>query len=286
MNQQKVTKYVALGDSLSEGLGDQGFASNRIHAGWPDRLAQLLAAEANANGHDFSFANLALRGSKTRSIMTSQLEAALRQKPDFITVMAGSNDIFATKAQRAEVERLFRHGLTRLSKAGISVLVVSTVNPSHLAIARHLRPKAKRITQLINRVCAELSLPVLDIYNLEELADIRYWCDDMAHFSQHGHALIANHAAQNLGLRFRQVTVSPAQMQRPDRGITAIIKWLGREVAPFLVRRVRGRSSGDGLKPKLPLLTPFSLLEADGGLARLEMAKMTKPRILEQTPQS
>lgn len=286
MNSAPIRSYIALGDSLSEGLGDRGFEAQRMHCGWTDRLAHLLSASANDAGHGFTFANLALRGSKTRSIMTSQLEAAIRQKPDLVTVMAGSNDIFANRQQLLEVERLLHHGLTRLTMAGIRVLVVNTADPQHLALTRHLRPKAKRMTQLINRVCAQLSLPVLDVHNLQQLADIRYWCDDMAHFSEHGHTLIANQAAEQLKLEYRHVPTPPNAMAYPDRGPVAIGAWLKRDVIPFLIRRIRGRSSGDGLRAKLPVLTEFYVPATGVELVRLGTAKKTAPQNPAQTVQS
>jgi hypothetical protein len=35
--------------------------------------------------------------------------------------------------------------------------------------------------------------------------------------------------------------------------------WMSRHMAPWIVRRIRGRSSGDGLAPKRPTLTPLEL---------------------------
>ncbi|MER2137399.1 MAG: SGNH/GDSL hydrolase family protein, partial [Arthrobacter sp.] len=51
-------RYVALGDSFTEGIGDPSPESPGGHRGWADRLAEELAA-----GHDdFAYANLAIRG--------------------------------------------------------------------------------------------------------------------------------------------------------------------------------------------------------------------------------
>lgn len=286
MNQPIIRSYVALGDSLSEGLGDEGFETERLHRGWADRLAQLLSLEAQLAGASFEYANLALRGSKTRSIMTSQLEAALRQKPDLVTVMAGSNDIFASPKELTEVERILRHGLNRLSSAGIRVLVVNTADPQHLRLAKHLRPKSKRMTQLINRVCAELSLDVVDIHGAAQLSDIRYWCSDMAHFSRHGHTFIANLVASSLKLSHRHLQSEPKDMAYPDRGPKATLIWVKRDVVPFLIRRVRGRSSGDGLRSKLPNLTLFALPASGVELVRLGTEAKTQSRIPTQTIQS
>lgn len=98
MTRAKFRSYVAIGDSLSEGLGDFTFDSDRRDNGWTDRLASMLSREASQAGLDFEYANLALRGSKLRNIMTVQLENALRLQPDLVTIMAGSNDLMTKQA--------------------------------------------------------------------------------------------------------------------------------------------------------------------------------------------
>jgi uncharacterized protein (DUF952 family) len=38
------------------------------------------------------------------------------------------------------------------------------------------------------------------------------------------------------------------------------LRWLGRDVAPWMVRRLRGRSSGDGITAKRPRMSPVASL--------------------------
>ncbi len=52
------SRYVALGDSFTEGMGDPNPDSVGGHRGWADRVAEELS-----HGHpDFAYANLAVRG--------------------------------------------------------------------------------------------------------------------------------------------------------------------------------------------------------------------------------
>lgn len=271
------TRYVALGDSLTEGLGDWNFQFDRLHAGWADRLAHLLTASASVQHERVEYANLAVRGSKTAQIMGWQLEAALAINPTFVTVMPGANDIFGNSRKLAQVEELLDSGLTRLREAGIAVLLVNTVSPGHIALARMLRTRTKRMAQLINRVGARHSVPVLDLQSLEQFAHGGYWCDDLAHFSNHGHTLIANLAAVALGLNARYTQLEPTEIAVPKPALRDRVRWLKVHVVPFLVRRVRGRTSGDGLSPKLPEPTSFYAPQAYAAAIRLEMAT-TKAR--------
>src|SRR5262245_32662206 len=81
-------RYVALGDSSTEGLDDPeptgGFR------GWADRLAEHVATHQSG----VEYANLAIRGRLTAQIVAEQLPVALALKPDLATVLAGMNDLF------------------------------------------------------------------------------------------------------------------------------------------------------------------------------------------------
>jgi lysophospholipase L1-like esterase len=242
--------YVALGDSLTEGLGDFDFEVSRFGCGWADRLAELLARVAYEAGESFKYANLALRGSSLYDILTAQLEDALQLRPDFVTIFAGSNDFLRAKKSHPEMRALLRGAIERLHESGAHVLLVNTINPVHLKLFQPLSYKAKAMTDLINSVAAEYKVPVLDLFSVNEFANLEFWCDDMVHFSGHGHINIANRAARLIGLDQGFEETDFDQMERPDRRPLAVMKWTVQHVIPYLVRRVRRRSSGDGLEPK------------------------------------
>src|SRR3954466_9574620 len=81
-------RYVALGDSGTEGVGDEPHPDGS-ERGWADRLAAILA-EKNPQ---LLYAHLAVRGRLTAQIHEEQLGPALALEPDLATVMAGLNDI-------------------------------------------------------------------------------------------------------------------------------------------------------------------------------------------------
>jgi len=247
--------YVAIGDSLSEGLGDFTFAESRHHSGWTDRLAALLAEESASRGVEFHYANLALRGSKMRTIMGKQLEDALRLQPDLVTVMAGSND-FMTK-DLAALETVFRDGLRLLQAAGCDVVVANTIRPAHIRFFSRVLPRAQRMSEMINRVAAELDIAVIDVHGIHDFTDLAFWAEDMVHFSGHGHIRVANSAAGVLGLSHRIPEAPKHEMVAPARDLFSTIRWYWEYVIPFIERRLRGTSSGDGLTAKHSSLVPF-----------------------------
>ena len=275
--------YVALGDSLTEGLGDSGFAQNRANQGWADRLAGILAAEAKSFGEPFEYANLAVRGSTVAEILTSQLEDALRIQPDLVTIMAGANDIMSRQSGHPAIRALFRGAIKRLHEAGIQVLVVNTINPAHFSVFNVMAKKSRQMSDLIENVAAEFDAPVLDVYQLDHFARMSFWCDDLVHFSGHGHSLIANLAAEKLGLSFRTLETDLNSICEPRWGLRENVAWFFVHVLPFWGRRLRGVSSGDKLNPKqfdLELFEPsadvYSIASMTDARAVVQKAKVKK----------
>jgi lysophospholipase L1-like esterase len=253
--------YVALGDSLTEGLGDTDFTRNRLNKGWADRLAGILAAEAKQFGEPFEYANLAVRGQTIAEILTSQLEDALRIKPDLVTIMAGANDIMSSRRNHDSIRALLRGAISRLHDQGIQVLVVNTINPAHYPVFAVMARKSREMSDLIEAVAREFEAPVLDLYSLEQFGRMSFWYDDLVHFSNHGHAMIANLAAEKLKLSFRLPEESYEQIAEPKWGLFETLRWFTYHVVPFWSRRLRGVSSGDRIDPKqfdLELFEPSS----------------------------
>ena len=83
------TRYVAMGDSFTEGIGDPEPSSPGGHRGWADRVAE----ELGRTQPDFAYANLAVRGRLLQQIVDQQLAPALELKPDLVTLSAGGNDL-------------------------------------------------------------------------------------------------------------------------------------------------------------------------------------------------
>src|SRR4029079_12349103 len=80
-------RYVALGDSTTEGMDDP--RPDGTYRGWADRLAERLTQD-NPN---LLYANLAVRGRRTYQVREEQLGPALALEPDIATVVAGLNDL-------------------------------------------------------------------------------------------------------------------------------------------------------------------------------------------------
>lgn len=260
--------YIAIGDSLTEGLGDFDFAVSRFGCGWADRLAELLARSAHEAGESFKYANFALRGSSMFDILTAQLEDAIALKPDLVTIMAGANDFMRSKKTHPQLKALLRGAIVRLRNEGVHVVVANTVNPTHVPLFRPILHKARKMSELINSVADEYQVPILDIFQIKEFRHLELWCDDRVHFSGHGHIKIANHAASLLSLEHGYEEQSLDEIVGPDRSLRAKLAWVIRDVMPYVARRIKGVTSGDGLEPKhdkyIKLVRKSKLKKASG----------------------
>lgn len=246
--------YVALGDSLSEGLGDFTFQETRYHKGWTDRLAGILAAEAERANFEFHFANLAIRGAKLEKIVTQQIPRALVLQPDLVTLMAGSNDLMSKTESLPRLRELLRDGVQQLLAAGCDVVLVNTINPLHLKLFKPLRHRAALFSTIIETVADEFDVDVLDVFGMQDFADLALWAEDMVHFSGHGHIRVANAAAELLRLDYRYLR---PELPEVSRGLHATFRWFIRDVIPFFQRRAKGVTSGDGMQPKHLELEPY-----------------------------
>src|SRR5262245_21538294 len=109
---RRYERYVAIGDSTTEGLDDPDGRGGYI--GWADRLAGHVA---RAQG-GLLYANLAVRGLRARSIRTTQLEAALALKPDLVTVVVGMNDLIHPGFDQPQVIEDLEQIMRPLREAG------------------------------------------------------------------------------------------------------------------------------------------------------------------------
>ncbi|MEV0119997.1 SGNH/GDSL hydrolase family protein [Streptomyces sp. NPDC050703] len=245
-------RYVAIGDSQTEGVGDGD--ETRGYRGWADRLAEILAE----GRPDLGYANLAVRGRLTARIKAEQLGPALALKPDLVTVMAGMNDLvrpgFDAARIAADIEEMF----TELTGAGARVATVTFPDIGRIVpLARRALPRVLELNARIRAAADRHGVVVLDTFPHRVTTDPRLWSGDRLHASPLGHARIAAGMADALGLPGHEGwcgTLPPLPPASVLGAVTGEARWLAGFMGPWLWRRLRGRSSGDGREPKRPAL--------------------------------
>lgn len=243
-------RYVAIGDSSTEGLDDPD--GDGGYRGWADRLAQRLA---DAQG-EIEYANFAVRGRTAAEIREQQLGPALALGPDLATVVAGMNDLlrpgFEPWTVAADVERMQRAFVS----AGATVITFTMPDLSRVVpIARPLRTRVIALNAALRVVSARSGARLLDLAAHPVAADPRLWSADRLHANALGHGRIASGLAAALGLPATDGwadPLPPRPVARPHQTVAAEIAWWREHFGPWLLRRVRGISSGDGVAPKRP----------------------------------
>jgi lysophospholipase L1-like esterase len=248
-------RYVALGDSQSEGLldGDE----TRGYRGWADRLSEQLAATSPG----MLYANLAVRGRLAAQVRDTQLGAALELRPDLASVVAGMNDLIRPRFNAAEVADCLEDMFAALTAAGARVFTTTFPDIGKIMpLARPLLPRVLDLNARIRDAAARHGVILLDGFPHAVITDPRLWSADRLHLSPQGHARLAAAMADALALPGSDSTWTgplPARPALPAWKTAATeLRWLATFVTPWAYRHARGRSSGDGRTAKRPALTP------------------------------
>jgi lysophospholipase L1-like esterase len=249
-------RYVAIGDSSTEGLDDPDGQGG--YRGWANRLAERIAA---AQAAPLLYANLAVRGLSTRRIREQQLERAAAMRPDLVTLFSGTNDVVALRFDAEAVARDVEHMQRTLINGGATVVGFTLPDLSTvLPLARPIARRVRALNDALRNVSAASGAILVDFARHAVGSDPRLWSLDRLHANAEGHARIAAALAWALGLPetdeswSRPLPTAPRQSWRDT--LASELHWGRAYFLPWLWRHLLGRSSGDGRGPKRPNLAP------------------------------
>lgn len=249
-------RYAALGDSFTEGVGDPASESPNAVRGWADRVAAELARIHP----EAEYANLAIRGRKLRPILDEQVDSALAMDPDLITIYAGANDILRPKVDLDDIIEAYDRGIERLTGSGARVVMFTAHDPGGWPLFRRLRGRFAVYTEGVREIADRRGATIVDFWRVRDYRDRRLWDFDRLHMSSAGHQRMAIEVLDTLDVRHgltpmdlpRLPELTRAQQRAEHR------RWTTEFAAPWIGRRLRGTSSGDGLAPKYPEMTRLS----------------------------
>lgn len=254
--ESRYERYVALGDSQTEGVGDEDLT------GQPRGFADRLAARLARHNPGLGYANLAVRGRRAHQVRVEQLAPALDLRPDVATVMAGMNDLLRPGFEAEKVADELARMFAALTGQGAHVLTLTFPDLARITpLARPLMPRVQALNARIRQEARLHGVTVVETGQHPVVTDPRLWCADRLHASPVGHQRIADALAQALHLPGSDDSwthpLSPV-FPHPTgwRAAAAEARWAVTFLGPWLGRRLRGRSSGDGRIAKRPFLTP------------------------------
>jgi len=246
------TSFIAIGDSFTEGVGDD-LPDGKVR-GWADFVALGFAL---ASPEPFRYANLAVRGRKLGPIIAEQVEPAIAQHPDLVSINGGGNDILRPRVSIESVAQILVDAADRIAASGSHTLLVSGANPSsHVPLGGLVRKRGDALAHAVHRMLPRDNVTFVDNWSDEGLGDIRYWSADRLHLNPLGHARVASNVLTAFGVPVppewgvAEVAAAPSG-ERTRR--TA--EYYRTYVLPWVGRRLTGRSSGDGRDPKIATLT-------------------------------
>ncbi|MGD1224606.1 MULTISPECIES: SGNH/GDSL hydrolase family protein [Streptomyces] len=256
-------RFVALGDSLTEGVGDPVGERRR---GWAALLADGLARSVD-------FTNLAVSGAQTRDVLERQTPAALALRPDVVSVVIGVNDtlrctfdIHAVAARLDKVYAAFRGQDAVLLTACLPDPGAMLGLPG--ALARPLARRQRAVNTVVHALSERYGAVHLHAAEGAWLRDRAMWSADRLHPGERGH--------RQLALRFHALlthegiaegTAPGAEPEFPPPTRSAGLWWLATAGTGWVARRCT-----DLLPQLLTLAAAEVRHRARGTSARLDLS--------------
>ena len=236
-----MTRYVAIGDSFTEGLGDT--MPDGTQRGWADLVAAGLAS---GEKHTIQYANLAIRGRLLEAIVTEQLDAALDldPRPTLLSLNGGGNDMMRPGSEMSRLVTLTERALRRCADAGVRVLLLSGADPSQrLPFGSMMRRRGEMLTEAMRPFAEKFDLTFVDVFHDLEIRRGAYWSPDRLHLNAAGHRRVAGLVLTALGHSTEAHMIDPGPEE--PRRVLAEARYYREHVLPWVNRRLRGQSSGD-----------------------------------------
>jgi len=193
--------YVALGDSLTAGTGDEG--RDGCPVGFAQRLADILSVRTAVRCR---LINLAVDGATAGQVLGKQLPAVTACHPDLISVTVGMNDVRARgfdelsfKADLGQLlEALAATQATVLTCTLPDVTAVMALSPELSEVARE---RLRLASDIIREQAESYGVLCVDTWAMPEAADPELYGPDHVHLGSRGHQLLAAACADKLAPR-------------------------------------------------------------------------------------
>ncbi|MFD0331198.1 SGNH/GDSL hydrolase family protein [Streptacidiphilus monticola] len=183
--QAPALRFTALGDSLTEGLGDRG--PDGTWRGWAALLAEALGAD---------FRNLAVSGARTGDVLLTQLPEARRHRPDLAAVVVGGNDTLRAGFDIRIVARQLDTTFGSLALDGSAVLTACLPDPGTAlglprALARPLARRMRSVNSVVHALSRRYDAVHVHLADAGWTADPEMWSADRLHPGERGHRALA-----------------------------------------------------------------------------------------------
>ncbi len=248
-------RYVALGDSFTEGVGDVDPTRPNGVRGWADRVAEVMAERTP----EFAYANLAVRGRGIDRIVKEQVAPAIALEPDVVTIYGGSVDLMWPHVDVDALLATYESAIEQLVDSGAKVVVFTAYGARATTVGRLLRGRFAVYNEAVREIAQRRGATLVDFWRMTEYDDAGYW-DGHGFLGAPGHRLMAIKVLDTLGVRHQLPTPKPlVVIEEPSAGgPVREVRRLAARALPWAVRRMLRGLAGDGLSARYPEATRLS----------------------------
>lgn len=255
-----LNQFIALGDSLTEGLSDK--YPDGSYRGWADRVAD----EMSKHDSSFRYANLAVRGKLIEQVVADQLQLALpwiQESQTLVTFHAGANNVLRPKFEPKQVFETYRNAVAQISETGARLLLftVREVSNPRTKTQHYWNQRFGPFNENVKQVAQQFGATVMDANSQEVFGDPRMLAADRLHLSSEGHRRVAAAVLRAIDLPHDSDWQDPMPPYKPAPApirLIGSVAWGTAFLVPWAIRRITRKSSGDGRVAKHSKLVPWS----------------------------
>ncbi len=241
-------RFIALGDSMTEGMCDEKIDGN--FRGWADRVAD----EMSKASPEFTYANLAVRGKLVGQVLTEQVPVALNYvqgKGTLLSFHAGANDSIRPKYDGQLIIDTYNETVDVLVLSGAQLMLFCVLEVTGVTgkRAQLWNSRFTVFNENVRKKSREVGAILLDPNSEAFWQDQGFLAPDRLHLNSEGHRRVSESVLAALGLPHDLEWKRPLPPQRKKNFLSRFfsdIRWFIAYGLPWAMRRLRGRSSGDG----------------------------------------
>ncbi len=248
----RYTRFIALGDSFTEGMQDEKV--NDQYRGWADRVAEALASQTPG----FTYLNLAVRGKLVGQVIDDQIPVALKwiEGPStLVSFHAGANDLLRPSYDLNVVLPRYREAIKVIAATGCQLMVFTAIE--RVAKSGKMQEiwveRFSAFNKNVREMAAQYNAIVLEATNDPDIGGRRFLDKDRLHLNSAGHHRVAQGVLQKIGgphdPHWRE-DLPPLPRRSFFAKVYDDVRWFLTFLIPWMSRRIRGVSSGDGRSPK------------------------------------
>ena len=229
---------------------------NGNYRGWADRVADELAMHSS----NFTYANLAIRGKLVGQVVDHQVPEAIKHvtgKDTLISFHAGANDALRPGYDAAATIAKYQGAVRELAATGATILLFTVLEDTGNKGkgAEVWKKRFSEYNKAIGEVGREVGAIISDANDLDFFSDNRFLAFDRLHLNEEGHWRVSQGVLEVLGFPFDaawRIPLPPAEKTPWLKARITGVLWFFSFALPWILRRIQGKSSGDGRSAKYP----------------------------------